>query len=44
MGDYSLGPSLTEADAALQNARAEEFLNMAVQHLGPIPPPDSIES
>jgi uncharacterized protein (UPF0332 family) len=44
VGDYSLGPSLNEADAALQIARAEEFLNMAVQHLGPIPPPDPAES
>jgi uncharacterized protein (UPF0332 family) len=38
VADYSLGPGLTQNDAALQIARAEEFLELAVQHLGPIPP------
>ena len=43
VGDYSFGPSLTEADAALQITRAEEFLKMAVERLGHIPPADPIE-
>lgn len=43
MADYSLGPALTQADAALQIARTEEFLDLAIQHLGPIPPTDQTE-
>ena len=43
VADYSLGPALTQADAALQIARAEEFLDAAVQYLGPIPPTDQTE-
>jgi uncharacterized protein (UPF0332 family) len=38
-GDYSFGPALSQADAALQIARAEEFLSAAVQHFGAIAPP-----
>jgi uncharacterized protein len=44
VADYSLGSSLTQADAALQIARAEEFLAGAIQYLGPIPPADQAES
>jgi uncharacterized protein (UPF0332 family) len=40
VADNGLGPELSQADAALQIARAEEFLDASVQHLGPIPPSD----
>jgi len=38
VADYGLGPELSQADAPLQIARAEELLEAAVQYLGPIPP------
>ena len=43
VADYSHGPALSQADAALQIARAEEFLDAAVQRLGQIPPVDQTE-
>jgi len=39
VGDYHFGSSLTRDDAALQITRAERFLEVAREHLGPIPPP-----
>lgn len=37
--DYNLAPGLTEAQAAEQISRAEQFLEIAEQLLGSLPPP-----
>lgn len=34
VGDYDIGPGLTQAQAAEQIARAEEFIQLAEQQLG----------
>ena len=38
VGDYQIGPSLTEGDAAEQIARAEQFLTLPERLLGPASP------
>jgi uncharacterized protein (UPF0332 family) len=38
VGDYDTGPGLSADDAATQNTRAEEFLKLADQLLGPTSP------
>lgn len=38
IGDYGIGPSLTEAHAAEQIAHAEDSLTWADRLLGPLPP------
>ncbi|GIK36765.1 MAG: UPF0332 protein [Chloroflexota bacterium] len=37
VADYDIGPSLTQAQTALQIARAEQFLELAGRLIGPIP-------
>ena len=37
-GDYGLGPELSKTDADEQITRAERFLELAEQLLGPLPP------
>jgi uncharacterized protein (UPF0332 family) len=44
VGDYQIGPNLTAAQAAEQIARAEQFLELAAQLLGPLPPAGTPES
>jgi len=39
VGDYQIGPGLTEVEAVEQIARAEQFLALAERLLGPLPPP-----
>ena len=39
VGDYDTGPSLTEAQAAQQITRAEQFLELAERLIGPISAP-----
>ncbi|MFN8457340.1 MAG: HEPN domain-containing protein [Anaerolineae bacterium] len=39
VGDYDIGPGLTQTQAYKQITRAEQFLELAQQHIGPIPPP-----
>ncbi len=36
--DYTFGSALSESDAREQILRAERFLEVAVKHMGPIPP------
>jgi uncharacterized protein (UPF0332 family) len=38
-GDYHIGSTLTGDQVALQIARAERFLEVARERLGPVPPP-----
>jgi uncharacterized protein (UPF0332 family) len=42
VGDYDLGPGLSAAEAAEQIRRAQEFLDLAAQLIGPFPPSDSL--
>jgi uncharacterized protein (UPF0332 family) len=39
VGDYHVGTALTRDEAALQIARAERFLEVARERMGPVPPP-----
>jgi uncharacterized protein (UPF0332 family) len=41
VGDYDIGPAISEADAAEQIAHAEAFVKLAEQLLGPAPHPDT---
>ena len=41
VGDYQIGPSLTDAQATEQLARAEQFVALAERLLGSIPPATS---
>ncbi len=38
VGDYDLGPGLSEGEAAVQIGRAQEFLDLAARLIGPLPP------
>ncbi len=39
VGDYDTGPGLSSDQSAEQIARAEQFLRLAEDRIGPVPPP-----